>query len=197
MAAAAYTISATNVPGVGTVLVNGEGRTLYLLTSEKGGKVTCTDASGCTKYWPDTELPAGVSKPIAGSGIQASMLGTTKDASGSLFVTYASYPLYEFAGDQGAGTAKGEGIKSFGGILVRDHAFGCACDGFRELGECADHQLGRWFGGRLLSPAGRRWFGERLLSPDGRPATQPALPPNPGPGGCAARYGARPPAYSE
>ena len=37
------TVKAAMVPGVGTVLVNGDGRTLYLLTSEKGGKLTCTD----------------------------------------------------------------------------------------------------------------------------------------------------------
>src|SRR6476659_7283348 len=42
------TISATSVPGVGTVLVNGQGQTLYMLTSEKGGKIPCTQANGCT-----------------------------------------------------------------------------------------------------------------------------------------------------
>ena len=105
----AITISATNVPGVGTVLVNGQGRTLYLLTSEKGGKITCTDDNGCTKLWPDTELPQGVTAATAGSGIQASMLGTVKDASGSLYVTYNKWPLYTYAGDSGPGrrTAKG------------------------------------------------------------------------------------------
>ena len=40
--AASTTISAKSVPGVGTVLVNGQGQTLYMLTSEKGGKITCT-----------------------------------------------------------------------------------------------------------------------------------------------------------
>ena len=111
----AYTITAANVPGVGTVLVNGEGRTLYLLTSEKGGKLTCTDDNGCTKVWPDTELPSGVTQAIAGSGIQASMLGTVKSSGGSLYVSYAGWPLYEYSGDTGPGTANGEGIVSFGG----------------------------------------------------------------------------------
>jgi predicted lipoprotein with Yx(FWY)xxD motif len=109
------TISTASVPGVGTVLVNGSGRTLYLLTSEKGGKVTCTDANGCTKYWPDSELPAGVTKATAGMGVQASLLGTTKTADGSLYVTYASYPLYTFVGDSAAGTDHGQGITNFGG----------------------------------------------------------------------------------
>jgi predicted lipoprotein with Yx(FWY)xxD motif len=112
---AAVTISAKSVPGVGTVLVNGQGQTLYMLTSEKGGKLTCTDASGCTKVWPDTELPKGMTAAKAGSGIQASLLGTVKAASGSLYVTYNGWPLYTFSGDSGPGQAKGEGITNFGG----------------------------------------------------------------------------------
>jgi predicted lipoprotein with Yx(FWY)xxD motif len=113
--ASAFTISAKSVPGVGTVLVNGQGRTLYLLSSEKGGKITCTDANGCTKYWPDTELPKGMTAAKAGSGIQASLLGTVKSADGNLYVTYNGWPLYTYIGDSGPGAANGEGIVSFGG----------------------------------------------------------------------------------
>jgi predicted lipoprotein with Yx(FWY)xxD motif len=112
---AAVTISAKSVPGFGTVLVNGQGQTLYMLTSEKGGKLTCTDDNGCTKVWPDTELPKGTTAAKAGSGIQASLLGTVKAASGALYVTYHGWPLYTFSGDSGPGAAKGQGITSFGG----------------------------------------------------------------------------------
>jgi predicted lipoprotein with Yx(FWY)xxD motif len=114
-AAAAYTVSAAAVPGVGTVLVNGSGMTFYLLTSEKGGTLTCTDDNGCTKVWPDTELPSGVTAPVAGGGIDASRLSTVKGPSGSLYITYAGWPLYTFSGDSGPGQAHGQGIQSFGG----------------------------------------------------------------------------------
>jgi predicted lipoprotein with Yx(FWY)xxD motif len=114
-AAGGITISSANVAGVGTVLVNGQGMTLYLLTSEQGGKLTCTDANGCTKVWPDTELPAGVTAATAGTGVDATKLGTIKGASGSLYVTYAGWPLYTFSGDSATGQAHGEGIVSFGG----------------------------------------------------------------------------------
>ena len=97
------TISAKSVPGVGTVLVNGQGRTLYLLSSEKGGKLTCTDDNGCTKVWPDTELPKGMTAATAGSGVQAALLGTVKDASGARYVTYHGWPLDTFSGDAGPG----------------------------------------------------------------------------------------------
>jgi predicted lipoprotein with Yx(FWY)xxD motif len=112
---ASVTVSAANVPGVGSVLVNGNGRTLYVLASEKGGKVTCTATGGCTSVWPPAELPSGMSQGIAGSGVQASLLGTAKAPDGSVRLTYGGWPLYTFTADTGSGTAKGQGVKdSFG-----------------------------------------------------------------------------------
>jgi predicted lipoprotein with Yx(FWY)xxD motif len=111
----AYTVSAQPVGSAGTVLVNGQGRTLYLLSSEKGGKITCTDANGCTKIWPPVELPDGVTKPVAGSGIDSSLLSTVRTSTGDLYVTYGGWPLYTFSGDSASGTANGVGINSFGG----------------------------------------------------------------------------------
>ena len=111
----AVTVSAKNVTGVGTVLVNGQGQTLYLLTSEKGGKITCTDTTGCTKIWPEITLPQGTTAAKAGSGVTSSLLGTVKDASGNLEVTYNGWPLYTYAADSGPGVAHGQGIAAFGG----------------------------------------------------------------------------------
>ncbi|HEX9355522.1 MAG TPA: hypothetical protein VF933_17110 [Streptosporangiaceae bacterium] len=113
--AASATISAKSVPGVGTVLVNGQGQTLYMLTSEKGGKITCTQANGCTQAWPETLLANGTTTAKAGGGVQSSLLGTVKDASGNLEVTYNHWRLYTFSGDSGPGVAKGQGLASFGG----------------------------------------------------------------------------------
>jgi predicted lipoprotein with Yx(FWY)xxD motif len=112
---AAITIATATIPGVGTVLVNGNGQTLYLLSSEQGGKLTCTDANGCTKVWPDTELPSGKTAGIAGAGVQASLLSTVKSPDGKLYVTYNTFPLYTYTGDTKSGTAAGQGITSFGG----------------------------------------------------------------------------------
>ena len=112
---AAITVMTATLPSVGTVLVNGNGQTLYLLSSEQGGKLTCTDDNGCTKVWPDTELPSGKTAGIAGTGVQASLLATVKAADGSLYLTYNTFPLYTFTGDTKTGTAAGQGITSFGG----------------------------------------------------------------------------------
>ena len=111
----AVTVSAKNVPGLGTVLVNGQGQTLYLLTSEKGGKITCTGSNGCTRIWPEITLPQGTTAAKAGSGVTSSLLGTVKDASGNFEVTYNGWPLYTYAADSGPGVAHGQGIATFGG----------------------------------------------------------------------------------
>jgi predicted lipoprotein with Yx(FWY)xxD motif len=112
--ASSYTVSAKSVGNLGTVLVDGNGRTLYLLSSEQGGKVTCTSDTGCTGIWPPVVLPSGVSNPVAGSGIDSSMLGTAHTSSGDR-VTYGGWPLYRYSGDSGPGATNGVGITSFGG----------------------------------------------------------------------------------
>jgi predicted lipoprotein with Yx(FWY)xxD motif len=86
-----------------------------MLTTEKGGRITCTASSGCLHAWPETDLPSGVTAAKAGSGVQSSLLGTVKGADGKMEVTYNGWPLYTFIGDSSAGQAKGQGLTNFGG----------------------------------------------------------------------------------
>jgi predicted lipoprotein with Yx(FWY)xxD motif len=107
--------STANVSGVGTVLVDGRGRTVYILTADMHTNVPCNDASGCTGLWPDLPLPDASSGAKAGTGAKASLLGTKKLSDGETYPTYNGWLVYEYAGDSGPGQAKGQGIKSFGG----------------------------------------------------------------------------------
>jgi predicted lipoprotein with Yx(FWY)xxD motif len=107
--------STANVSGVGTVVVDGSGKTVYILTSDGHNNVPCTDGSGCTGLWPDLPLPKGSSGARAGTGVKASLLGTKKLSDGETYPTYNGWLMYEYAGDSGPGQAKGQGIKSFGG----------------------------------------------------------------------------------
>jgi predicted lipoprotein with Yx(FWY)xxD motif len=97
------------------VLVDGSGKTVYLLTADDKTNVTCDDASGCTKVWPDLPLPDGVTAAKAGAGVNASLLGTMKLSDGETYPTYGGWLLYEYTGDAGPGQAHGQKIKSFGG----------------------------------------------------------------------------------
>jgi len=106
---------AANVSGLGMVLVDGRGRTVYVLTSGNHTNVPCDDPSGCTKVWPDLPLPDGTSAAQAGTGVQASLLSTKKLSDGETYPTYGGWLMYEFSGDSGPAQGHGQGIKSFGG----------------------------------------------------------------------------------
>jgi predicted lipoprotein with Yx(FWY)xxD motif len=109
-AGGASTISAKKTD-LGTILVDGKGRSLYLWKADTSDKSTCSGA--CAQTWPP--LIAG-GKPKAGSGVDASMLGTTKRADGTTEVTYAGHPLYYFAGDTAPGQTTGQGNNGFGAL---------------------------------------------------------------------------------
>ena len=106
----AATVHAAKVAGLGTVLVNRSGRTLYLFNPDKQKMVTCTGQ--CAAVWPPLDVSG---KPTAGSGIKASLLGTIKSPNGKTQVTYNHWPLYTFVDDSAAGQANGEGVTAFGG----------------------------------------------------------------------------------
>jgi predicted lipoprotein with Yx(FWY)xxD motif len=112
---AATKFSVANVAGLGSAVVDGRGYTVYVLTNAGRKNLPCTDASGCTKFWPDLSLPTGMTAATAGHGLKASLLGT-KHENGEIYATYNGYLLYEYAGDSGPGQAHGEGVRDFGGV---------------------------------------------------------------------------------
>ncbi|WP_433498294.1 COG4315 family predicted lipoprotein [Sphaerimonospora sp. CA-214678] len=95
---------------LGTILVGTEGRTLYLFTEDKKDKSTCSAA--CAAAWPPA-LTLGT--PQAGTGVNASMLGTLKREDGATQITYNKHPLYYYAKDQKAGDTAGQDVKDFSG----------------------------------------------------------------------------------
>jgi predicted lipoprotein with Yx(FWY)xxD motif len=99
----------TRVVSLGRILVNGQGRTLYLFEKDSGGRSACY--AQCATFWPPL-LTSG--KPIAGAGVKVSLLGTTRRSNGTRQVTYAGHPLYRFAEDTKSGQTKGEALKAFG-----------------------------------------------------------------------------------
>lgn len=112
--AGGVTVNATTVGLLGTALVTSDGLTLYTLSADAGGKVTCT-STPCTGIWPPLLVPTG-GTATAGTGVNASMLGTVTTPSGAKQVTYNKWPLYRFSRDTASGQSNGQGIKSFGGV---------------------------------------------------------------------------------
>ncbi len=101
------TISVATDPKFGQILVDGKGMTLYIFTNDKPDQSNCN--AGCLGYWPPL-LTQG--KPVAGMGVDASLLGSTKLADGRLIVTYNHMPLYYFVKDAKAGDVTGQGVQN-------------------------------------------------------------------------------------
>jgi predicted lipoprotein with Yx(FWY)xxD motif len=94
---------------LGTILVDSEGRTLYLFEKDSGTQSTCFGA--CADAWPPLRDSG---KPAAGTGLNPSLVGTTSRSDGKPQVTYNGHPLYLFAGDEEPGDAEGQGSTAFG-----------------------------------------------------------------------------------
>jgi predicted lipoprotein with Yx(FWY)xxD motif len=98
-------------PGLGLVLADSEGRTLYAFSSDARGVPSCYGA--CEKAWPPLIISKG--EPEPSNGASAAKLGIVERTDRSKQVTYAGHPLYAFSGDGSPGQAKGNGTSAFGG----------------------------------------------------------------------------------
>ena len=96
--------------GLGKILVDSQGRTLYLFEKDSSGKSACS--GGCAAAWPPLRASG---KPTAGGGATSSLIGTTPRSDGKPQVTYNGHPLYGYQGDSNAGDTNGQGISAFGG----------------------------------------------------------------------------------
>jgi len=104
-------VSLGSATGLGQVLVDSEGHTLYAFSGDSAQASSCEGA--CAKAWPPLLVEAG--EPQPSNGASAARLGTITRADGSDQVTYAGHPLYSFGGDKQPGEANGNGSAAFGG----------------------------------------------------------------------------------
>ncbi len=103
-------LTGASVPGLGAVLVDSEGFTVYAFAKDKGTTSSCYGA--CAESWPPV-ITKGA--PTGGEGAMSSQLGAAKRKDGTLQVTYGGHPLYTFVGDENPGEANGNESQAFGG----------------------------------------------------------------------------------
>jgi predicted lipoprotein with Yx(FWY)xxD motif len=96
--------------GLGDVLVDRQGRTLYLFERDSGTVSACTGA--CAVNWPPLRVRGA---PVVGRGATPSDVATTARPDGISQLTYNGHPLYTFVNDKKPGDTNGEGINAFGG----------------------------------------------------------------------------------
>jgi predicted lipoprotein with Yx(FWY)xxD motif len=102
-------VSLGNVSGLGMVLVNSQGLTLYDFQKDQGDESSCYGE--CAGFWPPL-LTKG--EPQPSNGADASLLGTTERRDGTTQVTYDGRPLYLFVKDKKPGEANGNDLEAFG-----------------------------------------------------------------------------------
>ena len=118
-AATKLTISTATVPGLGVILVNAEGRTLYTFAPDKKSKVTCVArAQRCGR--PSPSQPAGCLPPRRRSRRRCSQAARIPRAAKSSRTPDG--PCTPTSATRAPGTATGQGPEPERRPLVRDHA---------------------------------------------------------------------------
>jgi len=101
---AAIVMVATNATH-GQILVDGEGRTLYLFTPDEAGTSTCYD--DCATAWPPLLVTGEIT---VGPGLDDSDFSTATRTDGGDQVKIGNWPLYYFATDVAPGDTNGQGL---------------------------------------------------------------------------------------
>lgn len=103
---------------LGTVVVDGTGRTVYAFGNDRPNDPTCYGT--CAATW----LPVlATGDPAGGIGIDVAAARTVDRRDGGTQVTYRGKPLYHYAGDTAPRAATGQGLTQYGGdwyVLGKD-----------------------------------------------------------------------------
>jgi predicted lipoprotein with Yx(FWY)xxD motif len=106
------TVDVRTVAGVGSVLTDAGGMSLYSPTQEANGTIMCTGA--CTQVWIPLKAPASGS-PTAAPDVSGTV-AVVHRPDGIDQVTLNGAPLYTFVQDTAAGQVNGNGASdNFGG----------------------------------------------------------------------------------
>lgn len=94
----------------GKIIVDGQGRTLYLFDAERTATPKCYGA--CAGAWPPLLI---ATSPVAGGGLSQALIAAVARSDGSMQVTYNGHPLYLYVGDRAPGEIKCQAAFEYGG----------------------------------------------------------------------------------
>jgi predicted lipoprotein with Yx(FWY)xxD motif len=106
-------IGTRSIPGIGTVLVNSSGLTLYHVPTDTSTTTTCTGS--CSQIWPPLLTKSG--QPPASPGVSGQFGSLSRPDTG-LQITFNGMPLYTYIGDSKPGQANGQGIDGFLAVVA-------------------------------------------------------------------------------
>jgi len=111
--------------GLGEILVDASGHTLYMFTRDRHDRDSCAKVPGCLEAWPALTTTR---RPVAGANVRRSLLGTIKLHGRVRQVTYAGHPLYTYALDSIRRSTFNIGADEYGGAWYAVNAAGQPVD---------------------------------------------------------------------
>jgi predicted lipoprotein with Yx(FWY)xxD motif len=105
-AASSDAVLTTSDSDLGKVVVDADGRTVYVFDKDMPGSGTSACTGDCLAKWPPVKAPAG---DLTADGVTGEVGTITRD-DGTKQVTLGGMPLYMFAGDSHAGDVTGQAV---------------------------------------------------------------------------------------
>ncbi|NJC70775.1 hypothetical protein HC031_13770 [Planosporangium thailandense] len=105
--APALSLIAKNVDGLGSVVTDRDGMTLYRFDKDSSNPPTSNCDGQCAQTWPPLTT---TETRIHLEGVDQTLVGTIARKDGSVQLTLGGWPLYRYAKDAAAGDAKGQGV---------------------------------------------------------------------------------------
>lgn len=137
---------------LGSILVDANGKTVYLCTGDERNKSNCASST-----WPRL----GGDRWTAGEGMSGDLLKAIDLADGNKQAAYNGWPLYSYAGDRNLGDTSGEGVS---GVW-----FAVAPDG-GPVQVNATVKAAKRDAGDVLTDASGRTLYARSAESDGKPS---------------------------
>jgi predicted lipoprotein with Yx(FWY)xxD motif len=101
-------LSANSTAKLGTVVVDGQGFTLYRFDKDTAKPPVSNCAGECAQKWPPVLATPGT--PLTVEGVAQDAVGTINRPDGSIQLTLGGWPVYRYSGDPQPGATTGQGV---------------------------------------------------------------------------------------
>jgi predicted lipoprotein with Yx(FWY)xxD motif len=101
-------LTANSTAQLGTVVVDGQGYTLYRFDKDNAKPPTSNCADECAQKWPPVLATPGT--PLTVEGVEQEAVGTINRPDGTIQLTINGWPVYRYSGDPQPGATTGQGI---------------------------------------------------------------------------------------
>ena len=103
---------------LGTVVVDGSGRTVYVFDKDTAGSGESACSGDCLEKWPAVTADSGSPEV---DGVTGDVAAITRD-DGTAHLTLDGRPLYTYAGDGDPGDVNGQGVGGVWWVVAPDGA---------------------------------------------------------------------------